>query len=169
MTLASYVLAAMLSWSPLADHLYQEPAAVASARYQSIAQDIADVAESEEPLFAGSDGRARTAVLLAAVASLESGNFDVKVQSCTRAGDHGRALGLWQTHTSWAESCTTVRQAAQVALARMRASFVSCEREDPAVWLSEYASGRCDHGHTAARTRWRRAADWLRSHPWGPS
>ena len=166
-SLASYVLAAILSWSPVAVHASYEHTAGTEARLASIAADIADVAATEPPLFAGPDGRARTAILLAAVASFESGRFDGRVQSCQRRGDNGKALGLFQTHATWAESCTTVREAARVALGRMRESFARCEQNEPDTWLAAYASGSCSRGFFAARHRWERAAEWMRSHPVG--
>lgn len=164
--LAAYVLAAILSWSPVAVHASYEHASATEARLTSIAVDIADVAATEPPLFAGDDGRARTAILLAAVASYESGRFDGRVQSCERRGDHGHALGLWQVHASWAESCTTVREAARVALGRMRESFAAC-LPTGAPALAAYASGDCRHGWLAAGRRWERAAEWMKTHPVG--
>ena len=71
--LVRYVLAAMLSWVPPAAHVASEAPQRALERYRVIAEDIVAVAldEGEKPLFGGADGRARTAVLLASIASWE--------------------------------------------------------------------------------------------------
>ena len=114
--LVSYLFAAMVAWSPLERHSFAEGRPVTEARYLEIASSVAAVSAEADPLFAGGDGRARTAVLLLSIASFESGGFAGDVQSWTRRGDQGRARGLWQTHTTWAESCTTVHEAARVAL-----------------------------------------------------
>jgi hypothetical protein len=169
-TLATYLFAAMTAWSPLSQHHYVEGEAVTVARYQDIASSIAAVSldPAEQPLFAGSDGRARTAVLLAAIASFESGGFRSDVAWCSPSGlgDHGHAAGLWQSHRSKARACWSLQSAAHLALEQIRESFVACEREDPAVWLAAYASGSCSRGWVQARNRWDRAASWMKVHPW---
>ena len=167
MNLPAYLYAAMTAWAPPSSHAYAEAPAITEARYQAIASDVASVAldPDEQPLFAGDDGRARTAVLLLAVASLESGGFRGDVQSCAVTGDHGRARGLFQSHRSGDRVCTTAREATRVALEQIRESFVMCEREDPAVWLAGYVSGSCGRGWMASRRRWDRAADWMKTHP----
>ena len=165
--LATYLVAAMHAWAPVEQHSYIEGAAVTEARYAAIASDVADVAldPHEAPLFAGDDGRARTAVLLLAVASLESGGFRSDVVWCHASGDHGRAWGPWQSHRSRARACSSVQEAARVALEQMRESFVACERNEPAVWLAAYTSGSCSRGWLQARHRWERAAGWMAAHP----
>lgn len=171
--LAAYLYAAMTAWSPLAQHHYAEGEPVTVARYQDIAESIASVAldPAEPPVFAGDDGRARTAVLLAAIASLESGGFRSDVAWCSASGlgDHGHAAGLWQSHRSKSRACWSLQSAAHLALEQVRESFVACQALDPAVWLAAYASGSCSRGWVQARNRWDRAASWMAGHPWGAS
>jgi hypothetical protein len=168
-TLAAYLLAAMHVWAPVVDHAYVEASAITEARYQAIAADVASVAldPAEVPLFAGTDARPRTAVLLLAVASLESGGFRGDVAFCRASGDHGHAWGLFQSHRSTGRVCSSTREATRVAIEQMRESFVACEREEPAVWLAAYASGSCSRGWVAARRRWAKASEWMAQHPWG--
>ena len=168
-SLAAYLLAAMAAWSPLALHHYAESESATEARYQAIAQAIADVAldPSEAPLFAGADGRVRTAVLLASIASLESG-FRADIATCHTNGDHGRAWGLFQSEKSQRRACASVTSAAHLALEQIRQSFKACEQNDPDTWLAFYCAGSCGKGLWLARNRWRRAAEWMRAHPWRP-
>jgi hypothetical protein len=158
----------MLSWAPLTEHAFVEARAVTEARYAAIADDIASVALAEPPLFAGDDGRARTAVLLAAIASVESGGFRGDVAFCRRPGDRGHAWGLYQSHTARERVCSSVREATRVALEQVRESINACLPLD-APALAAYASGSCRKGHSAARSRWDRAAAWMRAHAWGAS
>jgi hypothetical protein len=89
---AKYIYAAMVSWVPLTnqyerDHvghwlhtptgLYvQENQEEAQARYEAIAEDVVDVAfdDANPPIFSGDDGRLKTALQLAGIASYE-GHF----------------------------------------------------------------------------------------------
>lgn len=110
MDLITYVLAAMTTWSPLAEHAADATTDENAARYRSIAVDIAAVAEEEEPIFPKDETRARSAIQLAAVAFFE-GRFwkFVDEGDCNRVpfgGKHdprgtcdgGHAFSLWQIH-----------------------------------------------------------------------
>jgi hypothetical protein len=169
--LAAYLFAAMVAWSPLEHHHYHEGEPVTVARYQDIASSIADVAldPAESPVFAGDDGRVRTAVLLAAIASFESCGFRSDVAWCSPSGlgDHGHAAGLFQSHRSKARACWSLQSAARLALEQVRESFAACQANEPAVWLAAYTSGSCSRGWLQARNRWDRAAEWMRRSPWG--
>ena len=100
--LTSYLLAAMTAWMPMKNHARTEAPEVTEARYQQIAEDVAQVAmdPDEEPLFQGEDGRVKTALLLLSVAFHESnfrGEIDggrCKPYEC----DHGKAFSMWQLH-----------------------------------------------------------------------
>lgn len=109
--LVAYILTAMLSWVPLHSlTTYGETEEQASSRLHSIASDIAFVAldPNEPPVFARGDGRMKTALLQAAIASLETGYQKfVDDASCNRADWHadrrgncdgGHAWSLWQVH-----------------------------------------------------------------------
>ncbi len=166
--LALYLSAALHAWCPANQHLFVEAAAITEARYADIADTIATIAldPAEGPLFAGGDGRARTALLLASIASFESGCFRGDIQFCAASGDSGRAWGLYQSHAGRTRVCWSLQAATVVALRQVRESFVACEQLEPDRWLNEYASGTCSRGTRESRNRWNRARDWMRVHPW---
>ena len=100
--LTSYLMAAMTTWMPIHEHARSEAPEVTQARYEQVAEDVAQIAldPDEQPLFEGPDGRVKTALLLLAVAFHESGfrgSIDgglCKPFEC----DHGRAFSMWQLH-----------------------------------------------------------------------
>lgn len=100
--LTTYLFTAMLAWMPLRNQANRETEEAASARYESIASDIATVATdpSEPPLFGGDDGRVKSALVVLSVAFWESGfRADVDGGRCKpNECDHGLAYSLWQLH-----------------------------------------------------------------------
>ena len=123
--LAWYVLNAMMSWVTESAHAYYEKPAVTDARYINIALAIAEVAldPNQEPLFDGEDGRLRTALVLASIASHES-KFVANVVNCRTSGDNGLAWGPWQTHSGKVITCGDLKTAAGIALGMARHSIV---------------------------------------------
>ncbi len=111
--LVSYIFVAILSWIPVRNLTpYGESEDDAKARLHSVAEDIVTVAldASEPSVFAHADGRVKTALLQAAIASMETG-FQKFVDdgSCNQAGyvadrrgdcDGRHAFSLWQIHVS---------------------------------------------------------------------
>ncbi len=111
--LVNYIFVAILSWIPVRNLTpYGESEDDAKARMHSIAEDIVTVAldSSEPPVFARADGRVKTALLSAAIASMETG-FQKFVDdgSCNRPDyvadrrgdcDGRHAFSLWQIHIS---------------------------------------------------------------------
>lgn len=99
MTLSAYLLTAMLAWAP-GEHRGDASATAMVARYQSIADDVANISlePTEPPLYAGDNGRARTALILLELAWWESGFLRrVDVGKCLRDEcDYGAAFSLWQ-------------------------------------------------------------------------
>jgi hypothetical protein len=123
-----YVLLAMLSWVPLSSQIVRnadgtypktkdgyfivEDKDEAMARYEMIAGQIIDVAFDEDlkPLFNGSLGRLKTALLLASIGSFEGGFHKFVVDGdCNKPGwksdkggtcDGGAAFSTWQIHIS---------------------------------------------------------------------
>lgn len=93
------ILAAMLHMNPLYKHP-EENSIDRLNRMDSIAQDIAEIAmdPEEEPLFDGDNARFKTALFIASVANNES-DYNAKVDSGKRFGDHGKAACLMQIHT----------------------------------------------------------------------
>lgn len=110
-SIITYVLAAMLSWVPIQNLTpYGESEAEARVRLRAIATDIVTVAfdPAEPPVFAGADGRIKTSLLHAAIASMEGG-FQKFIEdgACNKPGyagdrrgncDGGHAWSLWQIH-----------------------------------------------------------------------
>jgi hypothetical protein len=159
--LVAYLLAAMLAWSPPADHEYYEPREETVARYITIARTIAEVAldPAEPPLFGGPDGRAETALFIASVAFYESGGFrrDVELGTGKRArGDAGRSWCLMQVNQN---------KCIRAGLHRMRESFRHCSGQTFLDRLSGYTDGRCRDGANAAHRRTKRAVEFWEQHP----
>lgn len=173
-TLLAWLLAAMMSWAP-------PMRSGDESRYQEIARDAAEVAfdPEEEPLYPGPEGRAHTALLLLAIASLES-RYELEVDDGRRRGDGGRAWCLMQVQpgqgielTDWTyryarggwigpDLVEDRKKCFRVGLHVARDSFRACRREK----LSVYTSGRCIEGQRHARHRLLRASSWMRAHPW---
>jgi hypothetical protein len=175
LTLVKYLLSAMMAWVPLESHAPLESVDAAAARYEDVARDIAEVtmAGHVEPLFDGADGRARTALLLASIASHES-RFDRRVDDGSLRGDHGVAWGLFQVHCygKMAEGWTChelVRErqkGVRVALRMARQSFAACRGLELGDRLSVYTTGKCYRGQYESRARVNRAMAWMITHPW---
>jgi hypothetical protein len=177
--LVAYLLAAMLAWSPPADHEYYEPREETVARYVTIARTIAEVAldPAEPPLFGGPDGRAETALFIASVAFYESGGFrrDVELGTGKRArGDAGRSWCLMQvnigggvTEDRWTgpDLVNDQDKCIRAGLHRMRESFRHCSGQTFIDRLSGYTDGRCRDGANAAHRRTKRAVEFWEQHP----
>lgn len=101
MSLITYLLAAMLFWSPLHEYINHEDPAKRLERYRSIASDIAEVVmdPNEKPVFQDKWGREKTGLLLASIAWHESG-FHEDVDNGTRRGDDGRSVCIMQVMTN---------------------------------------------------------------------
>jgi hypothetical protein len=103
MGIAECTFAAMIAWSPVAQHArLDHDASVTEARYRSIAASIdRGVSDPREPpLYAGAGGRAKTAFLVASLAFHES-RFWARVDEgrcALRECDAGFAWSLWQVH-----------------------------------------------------------------------
>ena len=190
--LVGYLTMAMLSWSPWHQH---ETRPETRARYESIAYDVAAVALED----AGRDAPwaklvvsrsastdvpvAKTALLMLAISSYESGGFRPDVDSIEATGDcrevvalpNGlrpvgpateavkrmvcRSRCLAQIQLRAGEVLRDRRDCFRLELARIRESYASCAL--PLVeGLAVYASGRCDRGTAASRKRVARAVEW---------
>jgi hypothetical protein len=176
--LIAYLLAAMVTWSPPADHDYYQPREETLERYASIAHDVASVAldPAEAPLFPGPQGRAQTALLMASVAFYESGGYrrDVDLGMGRRArGDSGRSWCLMQInmgegatieHWSGRDLVDDRQKCLRVGLRRMRQSFDMCKGEAFIDRLSGYTTGRCTEADDFSHRRMKRALDWWGAH-----
>jgi len=170
-TLALWLWFAMTTWVPPAHQTgaWREPEADAAGRYLDFAEDVARVAldpdEAPVPGLADDDetSRARTALLLAAIASYESA-YAAAVITCSKLGP-GRAKGPFQCEGRCPEVCTDVTHAARVALAMVRQSFEVCSGRDFLDRLAFYTDGVCRPSWARSRVRIGRAERWWRAHP----
>lgn len=165
-TLTAYLYAAMLSWVPLSAHTFRETEPVTTARYLDFAEHLANVAldPNEVPLYDSPSGRAKTALLLASIASFETGQFDPDVIWCLHSGDGGRAWGPWQTHASKERACLSIESAAHQALEQIRESRRMCASL-PVEWrLSGFTAGNCRDGHAESARRVNRAMRYWEGH-----
>jgi hypothetical protein len=168
--LTAYLLAAMTTWMPPKEQ--PEGVEAALRHYEAIAADIAAVAldPEERPVFAGEGGRAKTALLLASIASLESG-FRADVDDGRVRGDHGRSWCLLQvqvwskTKEGWRGSdLTKDRQKCITAgLHLVQASYEACPSLPLPDRLSVYTVGHCQKD-PKAENRTLRAIRWMKEH-----
>jgi hypothetical protein len=115
--LATYIVTAMLSWSPVKDHTTRgESEAEVLARYDAIALDDATVAldPDETTLFPADPSKAETALLVASMGFWETRYWkhvdDGLCNDHTWRAEHkrplecdgGQAWSLWQIHTGFA-------------------------------------------------------------------
>jgi hypothetical protein len=115
-------------------------ASVPSTELASIALDVRDVALDGAPLFAGDDGRARTARLLLVWSWKES------AWRTSAEGDKGASLGVMQMNRAWlgadaARVLVDRRYALERGLALMHHLAVVCGSVRGG--LHAYASGTC--------------------------
>lgn len=154
--IAAYVLGAMMVWVPPQREMDR-------AGYQYVARDIARVSV-EKPIFKGEDGAAKTALLLASVASFES-RYEIEVDAFVRRGDSGDAWGLLQVHLRPGEACTSRLGCLRLGRERVRESFRLCKSAPLQDRLAGFTGGRCasEAARKASRLRMRRALDrWVR-------
>lgn len=166
--LAAYIFSAMILWIPTSNHTFTgEPVTQITARYEEIAEAVEKVAldPNRTPLFSGDDGRIKTALLLASIASFES-QYGRDVVNCKRAGDNGLAWGPWQTHSGKKRTCSSLEVAAGIAYDMIKYSFDHCQRVGLADKLTIYTSGGlCTHERgQASRFRMNRALYWFNKH-----
>jgi hypothetical protein len=172
--LAAYVLSAMTAW--VAPKTHPEGEAAAVVRYTQIADDIAAVAldPKEKPAFEGDDGRIKTALLLASIASLESG-YRADIDQGRTRGDHGVSWCLVQvqvwgtTAEGWTgrDLVADRTKCLKAGLHRIHTSFAMCAGWPIENRLSGYTIGTCKKEWTS-RTRTHRALAWLHDHPVEP-
>jgi hypothetical protein len=150
--MAAWVLAMMLACFPKA-----APSAPWASSYPVTAKAIADVVQSSEPLYAGSEGRERTAALLVSLAWFESTFKPGAV------GDKGASHGLYQVQGRG--DLSDPYDATRAALGMLRASFRVCRTRPASEWLGWYGAGGegCDRGLRESRHRFQKA-QWLFLH-----
>jgi hypothetical protein len=171
-TLTTYLLQAMAAWVPAATQ--PEGAEKALVRYEAIAKDIAALTldEAQNPLFAGNDGREKTALLVASIASFES-FYRADVDEGRARGDKGASYCLMQvrvgegkTPEGWtgADLIASRSKCLMAGLNRIRESFSMCKALPQAFRLAGYTAGHCVQ-EPKAEARMNRATRWLSAHP----
>lgn len=169
--LAFWLWTAMAAWVPPVQQTraWREPEDVATARYFDLAESIARVVlDQDEPPVPGlaendDEARARSALLLAAIASYESA-YAATVVDCRVLGPGG-AVGPFQTERRRGEACASVEGSVRVALDMVRESFRVCAASAPRDKLAFYTDGACRRDWGRSRWRVARASRWWTAHP----
>jgi hypothetical protein len=148
-------------------------------RYHDFAADVALVTydPEERPLFAGPNGRAKTAVMLLSTALYESGfrrDVDLGIgprargdggRSCTafqfNLGDKGKTREGWTCQDMYADRTLAVR----AALTHLRSAMGACRSLPVEDRLSMYTHGQCVAGDAHARKRYGTFASWVARFP----
>jgi len=163
----------------------KETVAEATSRYESIAKDLVDVVfdPNEKPLYDGPNGRVKTAAVILAIDSFESGfrkDVDYGIGSQSR-GDHGSSWCLGQINLGdnrfllkpdgsfeysskegWSgrDLVNDRKKCFRAQLAILRLSY-QCPITDDEQKLNLYASGSCYGGVWHSRNRMKRAQRFL--------
>lgn len=185
---ADWLRDATLSWQPAyaispSTGVPGENVKEHEARRAALVADLETVVNDPEeaPLFAGDDGRAKTALFVLAIWRGES-NFDLRVQRYHCKGlpqgmcDGGRAWCMGQVHfddgaanllpKGWvaADLEADVKKCAKATLAVLRYSKKVCGHLKGPDQFAAYASGKCFPSEKM-RARYELAVAWLKAHP----
>ncbi len=94
---------------------------------------------------------------LARLAWFESG-YRRAVARCEISGDHGKSRGVFQvqgiTPYDREAACGSLGQQVELAVRYVRRSAAACPKNEGAMKLALYVSGRCDRGQKQAELRW---------------
>lgn len=139
--LSSVVLAAMLT-------VAKGPVSNDTTRLTSIAQDISEAASARQgEIFKGGGADVALGMMLVAIAHHESG-FLASVDTCTRRGDTGRSISLfqilrgpnWEGHSA-EEICANRKLALRLALNVLVRPLKPKVRLSPQQLLNAYVTG----------------------------
>lgn len=162
MTPAHFALAVLLS-------IPAKPSRVPMpiARAETLAADVAFVAELGPVPFTGPAAREATALVLLVIAEHEGAHFDPRVERCDIVADQGRTVSLFglMRGASWRgyareDLCQGGPLPAYLALAAFNGYQERC-LPMPMSWFRGYASGSCSVKSDAATRmchRWERLA-----------
>lgn len=94
---------------------------------------------------------------LARLAWFES-SYRRAVARCEILGDRGKSRGVFQIQGITAydrkAACGSLAQQTELAVRYIRRSAEACPKNEGAMKLAVYVSGRCDRGQAAAKLRW---------------
>lgn len=166
MSIASWALAVMLSWSPpetAVAHSFvpeaQESAEERTRRYLQIAVAIEDVVSEGAPLYSGPHGRHYAAAMLLGISYMESGwrrDVDLGIGKLARGSNLDSCLMQIRTDQEGHARLTADRRACfREGLAIVRRSISACRDLPREEKLAVYASGSCrsNAGKEASRKR----------------
>jgi len=173
----TWALSAIMSWAPL-EYNTQESYDEGYDRYESIAEDLIDVVydHSEEPVFDGEYGRAKTLMLMLSIANKESG-FQKFVDYGIGARSHGPGGGQWclmqinigsgVTKEGWSgkDLIKDRKKCFTSALHILRSSFNSCKHLKEEDKLSGYAAGKCIPKLRESKARYVPAMEYIKKEP----
>lgn len=171
----SYLVAAMVAWCPISDHRFylrqsnmndEQRDEHTLARYASIAQDVEDVVKEKKPLFKGPFARIRTALVVLAIASFESGGFREDIDNVKRTGGNAHCIMQVEFPLREGEVMWDRKDCISIGLERVRESMAACANHPVSDRLAVYARGRCDHpwGLNNSRMKMGRALDWIKTY-----
>jgi len=178
-TLSTWIFAVLVTLSnPERTAKYsKESVEEMKTRYQSIANDMAEVITTSDPLFESSDNLYRTAAVLSSLALYES-SFHKSVDEGHSRGDNGRSWCLMQINLgksnvkigteemkTWKgkDLVEDRKKCFKVGLEMVRKSINSCNSNNDV--LSVYTSGKCLKNEPKAKQRWGTAMKILKRHP----
>lgn len=172
MSLTNWIFAALMLIVPpeRATKAYGvgETAEQRTERYKAIAEQVAQVIDSEGPLFGGKHGKEMSAALVMSIMKHESA-FLLSVDNGTRRGDGGRSVCMMQVlvgkgtvpwgseemQTWTAKDLIEDRtKCIRAGYTRLRMSLGECRGRKDGDRLSSYTSGHCQDNHGKAWTRW---------------
>jgi hypothetical protein len=177
--LAAWLLAIMLTSAPPGRSSKPEEAreteAAGRARYEAIAQAIAEVSldPAEAPLFDGDGARKKTAALLLAISRLESTwRRDVDLGLGAQATRKYRCLMQisvpgGKTPEGWTgdDLVASREKCFRRALHILQRGKRVCRKRGGTSFVNHYASGYCDRGEAAVKKRIDLMQSWLDGAP----
>jgi hypothetical protein len=193
--LSNWILTFLLSMVPPGHCTYGcsgETAEQTIARYKAISQDLAEVVQSEPPVFPGNHSYAKTSAILASIGYFESA-LSPRVEAGELRGDDGKSVCLLQLNVgsgktpAWnqksnrfasdrdnpadvvpgysaAELLSDRKNCIRAGLRLVRVSINSCSRHGVLEGLRTYASGSCAKGSRESQLRMGKAVRWFNSH-----
>ena len=156
-TLAKLILKCMISFVALnypSAYPNTESQQVVLARYESIANDIAEGAENSvksptTTVFDNDNKGVKIGLLLAIIAATESNGYAASVDTCARGGDNHTAWTIFQLNEYYAPKyvvCHDRKQAVKYAIQFIKRSFEACHNLSFNSRLSIYDTGKCIEG-----------------------
>lgn len=150
------------------ERLRSETEVEMQTRYASIGTDLEDVLLKSKPLFGDDENRHKTAALMLAIASFESG-FVKSVDVGSRRGDNGESYCIMQVRLgkqnvyfgpeemrAWkgADLSSDRKKCFAAGLEALRLSVSRCGTGPNGRALNIYASGSCETPSAEAKHRW---------------